>query len=176
MKRFLAILLALAALLTMAACGASQRDFDRDDREDKEDSGDKNVGIWDGMMGGQEDVPQVSPAPMQPPAQMVQLLFNLYNYDGETLAAEIAVYSDNTFEMKVNLFEGWGTIIGAYYVEPNNNITCTVEQMDFSGFHGDNLEKFVLEYTGDENFTVHLEEVDRLGMLDESDGFVRVAP
>lgn len=176
MKKIFAILLVLATLLTLAACGASQRDFDRDDKKDKEDSGDNIVGDWTPILGDKEEEPQVSPAPMQPPAQMVQVLFNLYNYDGETLAAEIAFYSDNTFEMKVNLFEGWGTLTGTYFAEYNNDLTCTVEHTDFSGFHGDNLKNFVLVYTEDENYTVLLEEVDWLGMLDDQDGFVRVAP
>lgn len=174
MKKFLAILLAAATVLALAACGASDRDFDRDDDKDKDD---KNTGAWSDVIGGQEeDAPQVSPAPVQPPVQSKQVLFTMYDYDGETTAAEMVVYSDNTFEMKVNLFEGWGKLTGTYFAEYNNDLTCTVESTGFSGVHGDNLKAFVLVYQGDENFIISMTDVDRLGMLDNGDAFVRVAP
>ena len=69
----------------------------------------------------------------------------------------IAIYSDNTFIMTVNLFEGMSTINGTYQV--NDNIySFIVLSRDFEGFLGDAVDSFMmliindgtLEYIGDQ--------------------------
>ena len=184
-KKLICLALALIFALTLAACGATtEREFGRSEKDDREESNRPATGMMDGIFGGREEISVETRAPEAPvdtpvdaPAmQAPQLLFTLSYYEYETMCGEIAIYSDNTFEMTVNLYEGYGKLTGTYFAQQDNTLNLTVSSKDFSGFAGDNLVHFDLVCTGSEQYTLVMLEAERLGMLENGDIFTRTAP
>lgn len=60
----------------------------------------------------------------------------------------IEVFSDGTFIMTVNLYEGMGTVKGEYE-QDGDMLYCTVTERDFSGFLGDDVDYFEFWYWTD---------------------------
>ena len=85
------------------------------------------------------------------------------------LLASITFVSESQFEMTVNLYEGWGTVKGNYSLvgEGNsvNRIMCTVTDVNFSGFIGDNVSGFMITPHGMGKYRIKLNNTDYLGAL-----------
>jgi hypothetical protein len=50
-------------------------------------------------------------------------------------------FDDNSFSLRVNIYEGMGIVTGTYKVQ-GSSIVCAVSGRDFSGFIGDNVNEF----------------------------------
>lgn len=181
-KKLVCLALALIFVLTLAACGATtEREFGRKDKDEGSDRPGSDV--MDGIFGGRAEIsvetraPEAPAAqPAEPSAQAPQLLFTLSHYEDGTMCGELAIYSDNTFEMTANLYEGYGKLTGTYFAQQDNTLNLTVSSKDFSGFAGDNLVYFDLVCTDGEHYTLVMLEAERLGMLENGDIFTRSAP
>lgn len=59
-----------------------------------------------------------------------------------------------TFDLYVNLFEGYGYIYGDYEIQAGEYIYCTVTKHGFSGFLGDDIAGLTFRHTGNEHIVL----------------------
>ncbi len=86
------------------------------------------------------------------------------NYIGETSNAEemhpkLSLSAPNSFNLEVNLCEASGLISGTFYMT-DTLLKCTVSEMDFKGFLGDQLKEFSIRIISD---TVLIYRGERVG-------------
>jgi len=100
----------------------------------------------------QDDIPNNAPVDLTYYVEPDNIAVNVSEY-----FPAIALYTDNSFEMVVNLYAGMGRITGSYD-EIGGSYLFTVLERDFMGFIGDDVDIFTMElmddgsllYTGDD--------------------------
>lgn len=80
-------------------------------------------------------------------------------------AAHIELKEDLTFKMQVNLYEGFGDILGTYEEDGNGNLSLEVTEKNFSGFAGDTLESFKLIKLSDTSYEIKFDGIDHVGAI-----------
>jgi hypothetical protein len=88
------------------------------------------------------------------------------------VTASITMKSDSTFEMQVNLYEGFGNLKGTYEKGEYGVITFNVTEKDFSGFAGDTVQAFELQPSGD-GYKICFLDVEFIGALNEGAVFTK---
>lgn len=81
------------------------------------------------------------------------------------VTSSITLKPDFTFDMQVNLLEGFGNLKGNYEYGEYGVITFTVSSKDFNGFAGDNVEVFELQPNSENEYTIVISDVDSIGAL-----------
>lgn len=92
--------------------------------------------------------------------------------DSQYVTASITMKSDLTFEMQVNLYEGFGNLKGTYEKGEYGVITFNVTEKDFSGFAGDTVQAFELQPSGD-GYKIFFLDVEFIGALNEGAVFTK---
>lgn len=87
-------------------------------------------------------------------------------------AGSIVLKPDFTFEMSVNLYEGFGNLKGTYEKGEYGVITFNVTEKDFSGFAGDTVQAFELQPSGD-GYKICFLDVEFIGALNEGAVFTK---
>ncbi len=126
--------------------------------------------VSDGMSFRELDVKQELPKEDTTPRLKLKDNLTLESYDDYgILLASITFVNESQFEMTVNLYEGWGTVKGDYSLvgEGNsvNRIMCTVTDVNFRGFIGDNITGFMITPHGMGKYRIKLDNTDYLGAL-----------
>lgn len=85
--------------------------------------------------------------------------------DSSYPAAHIELKEDLTFKMQVNLYEGFGDILGTYEQDDNGNLSLEVTEKNFSGFAGDTLESFKLIKLSDTSYEIKLDGIEHVGAI-----------
>ena len=88
------------------------------------------------------------------------------------VTASITMKSDSTFDMQVNLYEGFGNLKGTYEKGEYGVITFNVTEKDFSGFAGDTVQAFELQPSGD-GYKICFLDVEFIGALNEGAVFTK---
>lgn len=85
--------------------------------------------------------------------------------DSMYAAGSIVLKPDFTFEMSVNLYEGFGNIKGTYEYADYGVITFNVTEKNFSGFVGDTVQAFELQPSGTDKYTIAISDVYGIGAV-----------
>lgn len=118
-----------------------------------------------------------STPPSSSSAEETYDVFGYYLCELEDVSDEyqpsIEVFRDGTFIMKVNLYEGMGTIEGVF-IQDEDLLYMTVTSRDFSGFVGDDVDSFVFWYWRWNDYEDLNYWGDTIGMTQEDDVFIKV--
>lgn len=80
-------------------------------------------------------------------------------------AANLELKEDFSFKMTVNLYDGFGDLLGTYETEDNGDINLTVTEKTFEGYSGDTLESFKLIKEDDTSYKIKLFGAEQIGAL-----------
>lgn len=80
-------------------------------------------------------------------------------------AANLELKEDFSFKMTVNLYDGFGDVLGTYETEDNGDINLTVTEKTFEGYSGDTLESFKLIKEDDTSYKIKLFGAEQIGAL-----------
>ena len=80
-------------------------------------------------------------------------------------AAHIELKEDLTFKMQVNLYEGFGDILGTYEEDGNGDLSLKVTEKNFEGYSGDTLESFKLIKLNDTSYEIEFDGLEQVGAI-----------
>jgi hypothetical protein len=158
MKKLIALFLALMMLIGLAACANNEKG----DKKDKNDNPPAASQQQEEEQDPQEEPKEEEP---DPPAEPIGLDITLNAPNDDYEVATIMLSPDFTFEMTVNLLEGFGRVDGTYTIK-NGIITCNlVNKNDLTGFTGQELETFNLEPQDAHSYVIMMGEIEGIGAL-----------